>query len=295
MKKLIFLKNVATIIVLLFITQNAYTQKGTSPVKCVETADKYCIEIVPNEYEGVYQFTRNEPLSGKHTELLGLGKHSICVAANCEDNSIEFEVVKDGEITLVSNPTAITATNRKLEFNIVDFTIDFVDYTDEYCLEQYRNLQNRSLCKGTPDDKYPQIRIFKVVKNLKYNLTLYNEEDNGIVSHVDAKGQVSCISNAAAANVYGKSLQLKTSKVQITSKDYKGTIKIGNKEIKVPGTIIIVRNITILFEYSSSKKFFIKNDFRFIPEELIFSTGKKKQQIVFNFKCIKNCSEEKKF
>ena len=286
MKKLIFCKYTATIIALLFIAQNAYTQKGTSPKICVETTDKYCIEIVPNSFDIVYKLDSDVAITGRSTKLLEVGKHSICIAAKCEENTISFEVGKGGEITCLSNPMAITATNRKLEFNIVDFSIHLDGYDNIFCLDHYRGMPNYEvLCRGIVDKNNSQIRIFKVVKNLNYSVSLYRDSDE-IRFHVDADGQVSCSSNAYAARTEGKNLVLNTSEIQITSKDYKGLIEIGNKKVEVPGKIIIVRNIATPFIFLSQEQFFIRKFGFFIPLELTFSSGKKKRQsIVFELIC----------
>lgn len=218
----------------------------TSQENCVNNPRvSYCIDIDPKGYLGAYyipNISANE-LTGHHRYLLPVGQNQISIGTNGHNQEIHFEVMSNGKIANISNPTAVKThwcNKKKLIFNNVTVAIDPDQYQGAYYPSIYHRLGNELQTGKIP---------FIFVPGLEYYVELYGSgfSENEIKFQVDAGGNIRNVGNSEAARAVGKSLVFNNVKVVINPTTYAGTYnfakmsKSGQQEpILVPNTRLLV-------------------------------------------------------
>jgi hypothetical protein len=182
------------------------------------------ISINPGAYTGHYFLISGglTEYKGSQTVQLAPGNYYLDTGARQDisgsSSSFTFTVDGSGQVMNVSNPVAAQASGSTLSLNNTDIIIDPQAYTGHYLLSSHL---------GSAYTSFRGFRTVTLVPNILYFLDTGARQDAGgfassFTFAVGSSGQVSNISNTAAAQASGNGLTLNNTTVTVNPQSYSG-------------------------------------------------------------------------
>ena len=170
--------------------------------------------IQPGAYTGRYIIAGVEH-TGPASVTLPAGTYTLETGASVPGSSFLFTIDGTGQVSGISNPASATATGNTLTLHTTNIVIDPVAYTGRYFLSSH----------------FPTSFTGQQTVNLVPGLTYYTDDGSYIggptfssnfLWSVDALGQVTNVSNAAAATATGATLMFKNATIIVDPSRYLG-------------------------------------------------------------------------